>query len=144
MNKINVVEIARICGVTPSTVSRALNNRSDISGKTREKILLFCREHGFSRNMTARSLRMKSTDTVIFIMPDYTYAGAGVHVDGVTAGRPAERAGIQKGDVLIQLGEHSINSVEGYMQALGKFKKGDKAKVKFKRGETVMESEVQF
>lgn len=78
------------------------------------------------------------------IMPDYTYAGAGVHVDGVTAGRPAERAGIQKGDVLIQLGEHSINSVEGYMQALGKFKKGDKAKVKFKRGETVMESEVQF
>lgn len=78
------------------------------------------------------------------IMPDYTYAGAGVHVDGVTAGRPAERAGIQKGDVLIQLGEHSINSVEGYMQALGRFKKGDKAKVKFKRGETVMESEVQF
>lgn len=78
------------------------------------------------------------------IMPDYTYAGAGVHVDGVTAGRPAERAGIQKGDVLIQLGEHSINSVEGYMQTLGKFKKGDKAKVKFKRGETVMESEVQF
>ncbi|HBC85322.1 MAG TPA: hypothetical protein DCZ94_00040 [Lentisphaeria bacterium] len=73
MKKINIVEIAKISGVTPSTVSRALNNRSDISKETREKILSCCRKHGFSRNMTARSLRMRSSDTVIFIMPDYTY-----------------------------------------------------------------------
>ncbi len=78
------------------------------------------------------------------IMPDYTYAGIGVHVDGVTDGRPAQKAGIQKGDVLIQLGDHTIGTVEAYMQALGKFKKGDKAKVKYKRGNTVAETEVQF
>lgn len=78
------------------------------------------------------------------IMPDYTYAGIGVHVDGVTDGRPAQKAGIQKGDVLIQLGDHPIGTVEAYMQALGKFKKGDKAKVKYKRGEAVAETEVQF
>jgi len=78
------------------------------------------------------------------IMPDYTYAGIGVHVDGVTDGRPAQKAGIQKGDVLIQLGDHPIGTVEAYMQALGKFKKGDKAKVKYKRGEAVTETEVQF
>ncbi len=73
MKKINVVEIAKICGVTPSTVSRALNSRADISEKTRDKILACCRKHGFSRNMTARNLRMSSSNTVIFIMPDYTY-----------------------------------------------------------------------
>lgn len=78
------------------------------------------------------------------IMPDYTYAGIGVHVDGVTDGRPAQKAGIQKGDVLIQLGDHTIGTVEAYMQALGKFKKGDKAKVKYKRGTAVTETEVQF
>lgn len=78
------------------------------------------------------------------IMPDYTYAGIGVHVDGVTDGRPAQKAGIQKGDVLIQLGDHTIGTVEAYMQALGKFKKGDKAKVKYKRGNAVAETEVQF
>lgn len=78
------------------------------------------------------------------IMPDYTYAGIGVHVDGVTDGRPAQKAGIQKGDVLIQLGDHTIGTVEAYMQALGKFKKGDKAKVKYKRGTAVAETEVQF
>ena len=55
-----------------------------------------------------------------------------------------KKAGIQKGDVLIQLGDHPIGTVEAYMQALGKFKKGDKAKVKYKRGEAVTETEVQF
>lgn len=78
------------------------------------------------------------------IMPDYTYAGAGVHVDGVTDGRPAQRAGIQKGDVILQLGDYTVSSVEAYMQALGKFKKGDKAHVKFKRGDKQLETDVQF
>ncbi len=78
------------------------------------------------------------------IMPDYTYAGNGVKVDGVSEGRPAQRAGIKTGDVLIQLGEHTLTTVESYMQALGKFKKGDRAKVKYKRGNDTLESEVQF
>ena len=78
------------------------------------------------------------------IMPDYTFTGNGVHVDGVSEGRPAQKAGIQKNDVILQLGDHPVSSVEAYMQALGKFKKGDKARVKLKRGETEMEVEVQF
>jgi hypothetical protein len=78
------------------------------------------------------------------IMPDYTYTGNGVHVDGVSDGRPAQKAGILKNDVIQQLGDYPVSSVEAYMQALGKFKKGDKARVKLKRGETAMEVEVQF
>jgi C-terminal processing protease CtpA/Prc len=78
------------------------------------------------------------------IMPDYTYTGNGVHVDGVSEGRPAQKAGIQKGDVLIQLGPHTIVSVESYMQALGKFKKGDKTTVKYRRGENTSETTVEF
>ncbi|MBY0534791.1 MAG: M20/M25/M40 family metallo-hydrolase [Chitinophagaceae bacterium] len=78
------------------------------------------------------------------IMPDYTYAGTGVHVDGVTEGRPAQKAGIQKNDVILQLGDFPTNTVEAYMQALGKFKKGDKTTVKYKRGEAVASTEVQF
>ncbi len=78
------------------------------------------------------------------IMPDYTFSGAGVRVDGVTDGRPAHKAGIQTGDVIVQLGDFNTSSVETYMQALGKFKKGDKTVVKFKRGNDVREAEVQF
>ena len=78
------------------------------------------------------------------IMPDYTFSGNGVRVDGVTDGRPAQKAGIKTGDVVIQLGEHTISSMESYMQALGKFKKGDAAKVKYKRGSETLETTVQF
>ncbi len=78
------------------------------------------------------------------IMPDYTFTGTGVKADGVTPDRPAAKAGLKKDDVVIQLGEHSITSMESYMQALGKFKKGDKAKVKYKRGNETLEAVVEF
>lgn len=78
------------------------------------------------------------------IMPDYTFAGEGVRADGVTEGRPASKAGLKTGDVIIQLGEHKVSSVESYMQALNKFSKGDKTKLKYKRGNETIETEVQF
>jgi hypothetical protein len=78
------------------------------------------------------------------IMPDYTFSGTGVRADGVTEGRPASKAGLKAGDVIIQIGEYSVSSVETYMQTLGKFKKGDKTKVKFKRGNETIEAPVEF
>ena len=78
------------------------------------------------------------------IMPDYTFAGTGVRVDGISDGKPAQKAGLQTGDVILQLGEYHVNSLENYMQALGKFKKGDTAIVKFKRGNETIEKQVQF
>lgn len=78
------------------------------------------------------------------IMPDYTYPGTGLRCDGISEGRPAQKAGLKTGDIIIQLGEYAVSSVETYMQALGKFKKGDKTKVKYKRGNETAEAEVQF
>ena len=78
------------------------------------------------------------------IMPDYTYPGTGVHVDGVSEGRAAFKAGILKDDVIVQLGSHMTSSVEAYMQALSKFKKGDKTTVKYKRAGVLKEVEIQF
>ena len=78
------------------------------------------------------------------IMPDYTFSGVGVRADAVTEGRPASKAGLKAGDVIVQLGENAVSSVETYMQALNKFNKGDKTIVKYKRGAEVIESEVQF
>jgi aminopeptidase YwaD len=78
------------------------------------------------------------------IMPDYTFSGTGIRVDGVSDDRPAKKAGIQTGDIIIQLGDFNTSSMESYMQALSKFKKGDKAKVKAKRGEGLLEVDVVF
>jgi hypothetical protein len=78
------------------------------------------------------------------IMPDYSFSGAGVRVDGVSDNRPAQKAGLKTGDVIVQLGDHPVTSLDSYMQALGKFKKGETTKVKFKRGTEAMEAMVQF
>lgn len=78
------------------------------------------------------------------IMPDYTFSGGGVKADGVSDGRAAQKAGIKAGDIVIQLGEYNISSVESYMQALSKFKKGDATKVKVKRGAEELVFDIVF
>jgi aminopeptidase YwaD len=78
------------------------------------------------------------------IMPDYTYSGAGVRADGVSEGRAAQKAGLKAGDIVLQIGDYTVSSMESYMQTLGKFKKGDKTKVKYKRGNEVIEVMVEF
>ncbi|MGQ0738006.1 MAG: PDZ domain-containing protein [Bacteroidota bacterium] len=77
-------------------------------------------------------------------MPDYTWAGAGVRADGVSEGKPAQKAGLKAGDIILQIGEYAVSSMESYMQTLTKFKKGDKVKVKYKRGNEEMETTVEF
>ncbi len=78
------------------------------------------------------------------IMPDYTYSGSGVRVDGVSEGRAARKAGIQTGDVVIRLGEYAVNSLETYMQALSKFKNGDSTTVHVKRGNEELTFDITF
>ncbi len=67
------------------------------------------------------------------IMPDYTWEGEGVHVDGVTDGKPAAKAGLQKGDIITGLGDFPVKNIQDYMKALAAFKKGDSTNVKVKR-----------
>lgn len=78
------------------------------------------------------------------IMPDYSYGGNGVRVDGVTDNRPAKKAGLLGGDIVKQLGEYKTSSVEAYMQALSKFKKGDKTTAVVSRGDKELTFEIQF
>ena len=78
------------------------------------------------------------------IMPDYTYSGTGVRVDGVSEGRAAQKAGIQTGDVVVLLGEYAVNSLETYMQALSKFKSGDSTTVHVKRGNEELTFDITF
>lgn len=78
------------------------------------------------------------------IMPDYSFSGNGVRVDGVSEGKPAKKVGIQAGDIITQLGEMRTATVEQYMQALGKFKKGDSTTVKYQRAGKELSAEIQF
>jgi aminopeptidase YwaD len=80
------------------------------------------------------SMGKSSFKVSLGVMPDYTFSGNGVLVDGVSENRPAQKAGIKVGDVLIQLGEHKFTDVQSYMGALNKFNKGETTNVKVMRG----------
>lgn len=67
------------------------------------------------------------------IMPDYVYDGLGVKVDGTTPGKPADKAGIKKGDVIKKMGDYTISDIQDYMKALGNFNKGESTKVTISR-----------
>jgi len=89
----------------------------------------------------AGSIRFSVT---LGIMPDYSYNGNGVRVDAISEGRPAQLAGLKEGDVIIKLGDFQVSSLETYMEALSKFKKGDSAKVQYKRANEPGETAVKF
>jgi aminopeptidase YwaD len=98
----------------------------------------------FTKTRDAASSGKNTFKVSLGIMPDYTFTGNGVHVDGVSDGRPAEKAGIKTGDVIFQLGEYKFNDVQTYMDALNKFKKGDATKVKLKRGNKELVLDIVF
>ena len=50
MEQITIKEVAKLCGVGVSTVSRAINNHPDINPETKQKILDVIREYNYVPN----------------------------------------------------------------------------------------------
>ena len=67
------------------------------------------------------------------VVPDYLFDGEGMRIDGVTENRPAQIAGLLKGDVVIKIGEYDVKDMMGYMKALSKFEKGNTTTVSINR-----------
>ena len=63
----------------------------------------------------------------------------GVLLEAVSENSPAAQAGIKGGDVLQQIGESKIVTLEDFQAVLSNYKPGDKVKVKVRRGKEVLE-----
>ncbi len=68
-------------------------------------------------------------------IPDYSDHPKGMRITGVKEGSPAEKAGLQGGDVIIRFGEVEVANIYDYTYALGKYKPGDVVDVVVLRGE---------
>lgn len=66
----SVVDVARACGVSPSTVCRALNGAGDISAATRGRIAACCARLGYTRDAAASAMRGRRPPVVACLMPD--------------------------------------------------------------------------
>lgn len=78
------------------------------------------------------------------IMPDYSNEATGLKVDGVIEGKPAHIAGIKTGDIIMRLGDYPVKDIYAYMDALGKFEKGQTILVRIKRGNEEKDVQLTF
>ena len=68
--RVNIADVAREAGVSAQTVSRALNNKGEISAETRERVLATVDRLGYRPNTLARGLVTQKTSTLGLIVPD--------------------------------------------------------------------------
>ncbi|MFT5437865.1 MAG: hypothetical protein ACI840_002525, partial [Ulvibacter sp.] len=99
--------------------------------------------------LTFRKTKNESEDVPAFkvalgVVPDYLYTGKGMRIDGVSEDKPAQKAGLKRGDVVVKLGEHDTVDMMGYMMALSKFEVGQSTTVTVDRGGELLERKVTF
>ena len=127
-DKINYKGIGEVMAVM-LTVINAVDDQEKLEfGQTKDKE---------SRSVPAFSVTMG-------VMPDYMYEDGGLRIDGVTPDKPAAKAGLQKGDIITEIGDFTIADIYAYMNALAAFKKGDKVKVVYMREGKKQVTELTF
>lgn len=98
---VSIYDIARVAGVSPSTVSRALENHPRIGAATRKRIQGLAREMEYVPSTVARSLTAKKTWTIGMVLTTISDPFMGRVVEGV------EQAAIEAGfNVFISTSQH--------------------------------------
>lgn len=79
--RVTLVDVAKVCGVTPATVSRVLNDKKKFStsGAVRERILAAARKMGYVPNLAARNLAMQKTHIVGVFASPLTHIAEGIN-----------------------------------------------------------------
>lgn len=67
---VTIYDVAKKAGVSPSTVSRVLNNYDNVTEETREKVMKACQQLSFIPNANASNLKKKTTKTLALFIPD--------------------------------------------------------------------------
>lgn len=68
-------DISKVCGVSVATVSKALNNHSDIGEETKQYIKKVAREMGYLPNSAARALKTNRTHSIGVLFADDARSG---------------------------------------------------------------------
>lgn len=71
-SRTSITDIAKELNISPSTVSRALNNHPAISAKTRDAVIELARKLNYQPNLLALNLLRKRTNLIGVIVPEIT------------------------------------------------------------------------
>jgi DNA-binding LacI/PurR family transcriptional regulator len=70
VNQVTIKEVAKKAKVSPSTVSRVINNNYPVSNAVRENVLKSMRDLNYQPNGIARSLKSNKTQMIGFVVAD--------------------------------------------------------------------------
>ena len=72
---VTIKELSKLCGISISTVSKALNGYKDISDETRETVLQTAKRIGYYPNAHARALKTKRSFNLGVLLRTISTAG---------------------------------------------------------------------
>lgn len=78
------------------------------------------------------------------VIPDYLFDGRGMRIDGLSENKPAQKAGLRKGDVVVKMGDSAVVDMMSYMRALSVFDEGDTTRVVVDRDGKPLEVKITF
>ncbi|HKA43538.1 MAG TPA: M28 family peptidase [Burkholderiales bacterium] len=119
-DKINYADLDRVVGFAAAIVQRI---------EARDRALPFAKVEQRGGGRSARAGLRVFTGTI----PDYTIEAKGLALGGVIGGGPADQAGLQKGDIIVEIAGQAIANVYDYTYALDTLKIGQSAKVVYIR-----------
>jgi len=108
MRKVTIEDISRHTGLSRGTVSRALNNRPDISLQTKQRVLEACQQLNYVPSHAARSLATGRCYAVAVLVRDLRSAFASTFLRGVLAQAQGEQYAVH----VSELGEDARQSVD--------------------------------
>jgi hypothetical protein len=122
-DKIDPSGLVKTASVLKEAVEYLASRAEPLSAKQLAK-------HGEPDNEPRPSRRV-----VLGTVPDFSWAGQGVRLAGVTPGTPAEAVGLQKNDIIIQLNDTAIDTLADFANVLRTLKAGDSLTIEFLRGQ---------
>ena len=78
------------------------------------------------------------------VVPDYLFSGKGMRIDGISEGKAAQNADLQKGDFVIKMGDSIVVDMMSYMRVLATYDAGDKTTVVVQRDGQEVLKEIEF
>lgn len=88
--------------------------------------------------------KSRTFNVTLGVIPDYLFDGKGMKIDGLKDDRPAKNAGLEKGDVVIKMGDKNIQSMNDYMDALGEFEAEQTIEITIQRGSEELTKSLTF
>ena len=118
--RIDSAGLAKIAGVLKETADYLARRPQPLSGTA---------DAARHNSAAAATTRRVSLGT----LPDYTWGGAGVRIDGVGDGTPAALAGLVAGDVILELNDTPVNRLRDYAHVLRQLQPGDELRIRYQR-----------